>query len=47
MVIKGGILMGAILGSIVSNTIEVIIYAVIAWAGIMLGKSIKAKKTSK
>ena len=39
--------MSAVLGSIVTNILKVAIYAVIAWCGIMLGKSVKDSKSKK
>ncbi len=38
--------MGAIFGSIIKNAIEVAVFVVIAWAGILLGKNWAAKKTT-
>lgn len=38
--------MGAIIGSIIKNAIEVAVFAVIAWAGIMVGKNMAAKKAA-
>lgn len=38
--------MGAIIGSIIQNLIEVAVFAVIAWAGIMGGKKFKESKMS-
>ena len=38
--------MGAIFGSIIKNVIEVAVFVVIAWAGIMVGKSRAAKKAA-
>ena len=38
--------MGAIIGSIIQNVIEVAVFAVIAWAGIMFGKSKAMKKAA-
>jgi hypothetical protein len=40
----GGTIMGAIIGSIIQNGIEVAVFVVIAWAGIMVGKNMAAKK---
>lgn len=42
----GGNVMGAIIGSIIQNVIEVAVFAVIAWAGIMIGKNMAAKKAA-
>ncbi len=39
--------MGAILGSIVTNLIEVAAFVLIAWGGIMCGKSMASKKAAK
>jgi len=44
---KGGTDMGAIFVSIIKNVLEAAVYVVIAWAGIMLGKNVKARKTGK
>lgn len=38
--------MGAILGSIIKNLIEVAVFVVIAWAGIIVGKNMAAKKSA-
>jgi len=38
--------MGAIFGSIVKNVIEVAAFVLIAWAGIMFGKSRAMKKAA-
>jgi hypothetical protein len=39
--------MGAILGSVISNLIEVAAFAVIAWAGIVSGKKLASYKAAK
>ena len=39
--------MGAILGSIAKNLVEVLAFAVIAWAGIVFGKKAAAGKKAK
>lgn len=39
--------MGAILGSLAQNLIEVIFFVLIAWAGIVLGKKFRDKKDAK
>ena len=38
--------MGAIISSIISNLLEVIIFSLIAFAGILLGKKFRDSKTS-
>ena len=38
--------MGAIIGSIAKNLIEVAVFVLVAWAGIMVGKSKAMKKAA-